>query len=101
MKKLLVVLLALASGAAHADIFAMAKNTAGGEIVLLTSQGNCKSGQLQMFARSGGGTISGGCWFFEKPYVYVTYSDGDLRVYDGAGFTVSDKYRTSNKRGDL
>jgi len=101
MKKLCVLLVALISSAAHADIFASARNEAGGEIVLLDSQGNCKSGSLQMFARTRGGSISTGCWFFDKPYVYVTYSDGDLRVYDGGGFTVADKYRTSNKRGDL
>jgi len=99
MRKLLVVLLALASTAAHADIFAMAKNNAGGEIVLLTTKGSCRDGTLQMFARTSGGSITVGCWFFEKPYVYATYSDGDVKVYDGAGFTVTDKYKTNTRKG--
>lgn len=95
MKKGLVVLLLLAaSGIAQADVFARAKNKAGGEIVLMTSGGNCPDRQMQMFSRLPTGEITQGCWFFDSPYVYAKYNDGTMRVYDGGDFTISEKYST-------
>lgn len=83
----------------HAETFATAKNNSNGEIVLLDTQGNCVKGSLQMFTRIGTGEVTMGCWFYNEPYIYVTYVNGIQRVYDSNGWTLSPKYKSKDGKG--
>ena len=94
MKNYVAVLIgALGISSAHADIFATKPNDAGGEIVLLTQQGSCPTDERQMFTRASTGQMISGCWFWNKPYIFVTYRDGSQRVYSSDGWNINDKFK--------
>jgi hypothetical protein len=87
MKKLLLVLLFVATSANAAKWFE-ANNTGGGKIVLFTNKCEGKeSGQMMLAYLPGGKTVNG-CWWFFGDKVHVIYKDGDTYTYDPNGFVM-------------
>lgn len=78
----IILLLALATSA-HAAELARLPNQAGGEIVLTDARvKTCPDGWPVAIGRAGSGQTSFGCWTYtETGYVYVRWSDGDVRMY--------------------
>ena len=89
MKKALV-LAALLTGAAHAQVVAWSANTEGGRINLTASQGACPPDKRAMFTTTPSGHFAMGCWaLFPDNRVYVEYvGGGQPMLYDINGFTL-------------
>lgn len=83
----LLALLTLALPAS-AEIIAVSPNAAGGEIILTNDKGSCDDGEFIVLGRSEGGQVITGCWQFIRPYVAVTWTDGDKRLYDAGKFKI-------------
>ena len=80
MKKLLVAL-AFVSTAAYGqsnEWVARAPNRAGGQMVLLSIKGSCKTG-LRMYTAASTGNMSWGCWFTTDTHVMVFWDEGETR----------------------
>lgn len=78
---------------ARADVFATTPNKNNGEIILYDTPGSCTKGQLMMISRGGNGTTLFGCWLIAEGFVFVRYSDGDVRTYPVEGFVLGKTYR--------
>jgi hypothetical protein len=74
--------LVFASGANAAEL-ARLPNQAGGEIVLTDARAKaCPPEWPVAIGRTGSGQTVSGCWTYtETGYVYVRWSDGDVRMY--------------------
>lgn len=91
MKRLLALAL-IAPALAHADVVATSPNTGGGQIVLTDEPGKCQPGTKAMFARIPGGSAIFGCWAYNDGFVFVKYTDGDVRIYNADNFVIAPKY---------
>jgi hypothetical protein len=89
MKKLICTL-ALICSFAHAGTVAQAFNGSGGLIVLTDTKCTAKEG-LVAYANDSTGRTWMGCWFPEDSFVFITWSDGDIRTYPYSIFTVAKK----------
>jgi hypothetical protein len=94
---LIVAALALPAYAEAPDWFARTRNESGGEIVLLTNQGQCPAKGMRMFAASSSGRVIWGCWLASSTHIHVAYDNGESRAYDMNGWTVHPAFL--NQRG--
>lgn len=91
MKKLLALTLLAACACAHAVTFE-SRNKAGGAIVLTLVVGSCDADtQRAGYALTPDGRAVFGCWSLLDDRIFMTYADGDVRVYELRNFA---------KRGD-
>jgi hypothetical protein len=99
MKKLICIFLATLS-VAHADVLAVAKNTANG-VLALTDTPCEKKGQLVAYTTSDTSNTIFGCWFTDDSRIHIVWSTGDLRSYPYEGWELTDyarKAKTKNQR---
>lgn len=98
--KTLILALALLAGAAQAQTIATSPNSAGGEIRLMGSKGDCPDGLRVVLSTGSTGEFLQGCWFLMEDKVYVNYSNGLKRLYPVDGFTVIQQpARPTKQRG--
>ena len=90
MKRALILSLALVAIPAVADVVAYMPNNGGGQIILTDRKGNCQSG-LFAFTRGSSQRTTFGCWSLSEGFVFVRWSDGDVRTYYESDFTVVPK----------
>ncbi len=89
MKKF-VLMLALICTFSHAGTVATALNIGGGLIVLTDDKCSGKEG-LIAYTNDKTGRTTIGCWFPEDSFIFVRWSDGDIRTYPYEIFTVKQK----------
>jgi hypothetical protein len=75
---------------AHADTVATATNASGGMIVLTNTKCSNKTGMVA-YTNDNVGRTTLGCWFAEDTFVFVAWSDGDVRTYPYGIFTIAQK----------
>lgn len=88
MKRLLIALLLAATApAAHADAIAQGRNKAGGLITLTDVACDAREGTYVAYSttRGGSNTIFG-CWFYNKPNVFVQWTGGDVSTFPAVMF---------------
>ena len=95
MKKALLLVALLATvGVAQAKDIAYVKNQNNGQIIFtnLYCNGNDERGGLRMYARSGNGQTTYGCWFFNKDSAFIpaVYDDGSRYSYPVNSFIFFD-----------
>ncbi|WP_250518625.1 hypothetical protein [Caballeronia sp. ATUFL_M1_KS5A] len=86
---------------AHATgILAWTNNNAGGTIQI--SDAPCTVGDRvgnQALAITGAGEpVSAGCWMYMEPNIAVTWSNGDVRLYNAGTWTVTDYAKTVTQK---
>lgn len=99
--KRLALLLALAvstPAAAQTEWFARTRNESGGEIVLLTTRGECPDKWLRMFTTDPGGKIAWGCWLLSSTHVHAVFDNGWERAYQQQGWTINPAYQTQQRQ---
>ncbi len=96
MKRLALLLTLAAStpALAQSEWFARVGNESGGEIVLLTTRGECPEKFLRAFATDTAGRIVWGCWMLSSTHVHVVYENGWERAYQQQGWTINPSYQT-------
>lgn len=88
MKRLLITLAALLAFNAHAEVFAVSKTTAGGEIKLTTLTCATNEHKRFMYVTTPSGEVFKGCWVLLDTDIYVVFDDGMERMYNARGFTL-------------
>lgn len=76
-------------------IIAFAPNDAGGRIALTNDRGQCAEGLYTAFSYADTGEHMTGCWVYQQSLVFVTWPDGNKRVYDISGFTATPEFEQS------
>lgn len=71
---------------ARAEAIAQIPNKSDGSIILFDRQGTCPKSMQTVIARAKDGTTLIGCWFYADGFVFVKWSDGDVRTYDANAF---------------
>ena len=87
MKKLLLALLLI--GSAQAGTVAAMKNNAGGVIVLTDLK--CDKTSMVVYANTDKGKTAFGCWFVDENFVFIRWSDGEVRTYPFSDWTFKAK----------
>lgn len=78
--KIFVVILCLMLGNAMAKTVAIAENQSGGVIVLTDTP--CKDKKTYfVYANNAEGKVNNGCWFIDENFIFILWSDGELRSY--------------------
>lgn len=75
---------------ANAGEVAFAPNKAGGELILMDTQGECAAQWKVILARSDEGEVQSGCWTITEQgtYVMVLWDSGKPRMYLLSEFTM-------------
>jgi hypothetical protein len=90
MKKLLLGLLFVIP-AAHAEMYFVAKNAGGTDIVLTLERPTWCDGSALMYTSTTKSEVLYGCWFYMQDKIHVKFNDGDRRVYDVKNFELRGK----------
>lgn len=80
-----------------ATVVALSYNEAGGRIALTDNYGDCRDGEMMAISNRPNGEYYTGCWSFSGGMVFVTWADGQKRIYDSGIFELS----TEAKRGEI
>ena len=87
MKKLLLTLM-LFSGAAHADLYAIAPNQIGGHTILSQKPCNTNPKWRSAYAFSRTNTVAFACWYLENNSVIFVTESGTIRSMPLKSFEV-------------
>lgn len=93
MKKLMMSLFIFigAFSTCEARNIAYLQNKMGGQIVFTDENvKSCGGKGLLVFSRAEDGRVITGCWKADDNFVYVTWSTGDLRIYEVGALTLFD-----------
>ncbi len=82
---------------AQSEWFARTTNTAGGEIVLLVTRGQCPEKFRRMYATSAEGLIEWGCYLVSSSHVHAVYDIGMERAYPQQGWVINPAYQTQQQ----
>jgi len=77
---------------------AKARNTGGGEIVLLVNQGSCPEKSFRMFSATKAGDVYWGCYFLSSTHVHTVFDDGRTMAYDFTGWVINPVYQRKNNQ---
>lgn len=80
MFKRLILVILFCCSAANAGTVATAVNTVGGIIVLTDVRCDGRKTLTAYTTNSRGNTMFG-CWFIDENFVFIQWSDGDVRTY--------------------
>lgn len=87
---ILILLFAFVTVEARAATVAESNNRAGGKMILTDLKCTSQRGLIAYSHMPDRPTLLG-CWFIDDNYVFIEWSDGDLRTYQFSSFTIIKK----------
>lgn len=88
MKGLFLALVFLVT-TASAETVAFMKNNAGG-VIVLTDQ-KCEKKMYVTYANANNGQTMFGCWFADENFIFIRWSDGEVKTYPFHDWTFKHK----------